>query len=53
MLPLTADALDPDALVRCRDEVLAAWGRLDILVNAAGGNQPAATVVGQTSFFDP
>ena len=51
-LPLIADVLEPDALARCRDEVLKAWGRLDILVNAAGGNQPSATVVGQTSFFD-
>ncbi len=51
-LPLTADVLDREALARCRDEVLAAWGRLDILVNAAGGNQPSATVVGETSFFD-
>ncbi len=51
-LPLNADVLDRDALARCRDEVLAAWGRLDILVNAAGGNQPSATVVGETSFFD-
>lgn len=51
-LPLIGDVLEPDALARCRDEVLQAWGRLDILVNAAGGNQPSATVVGQTTFFD-
>ena len=35
---LVADALDDGALRRARDELLARWGRVDILVNAAGGN---------------
>jgi NAD(P)-dependent dehydrogenase (short-subunit alcohol dehydrogenase family) len=35
---LTADVLDENQLAAARDEVLAAWGRIDILVNAAGGN---------------
>jgi NAD(P)-dependent dehydrogenase (short-subunit alcohol dehydrogenase family) len=48
---LPADVLDPAQLERARDRALDRWGRLDILVNAAGGNVPAATV-GETSFFD-
>lgn len=35
---LIADVLDEDQLTAARDELLAAWGRIDILVNAAGGN---------------
>jgi len=35
---LVADVLDADALRSARDELLATWGRIDILVNAAGGN---------------
>ena len=35
---LLADVLDENQLAVARDELLAAWGRIDILVNAAGGN---------------
>jgi NAD(P)-dependent dehydrogenase (short-subunit alcohol dehydrogenase family) len=35
---LVADALDEAQLRRARDELLRAWGRVDILINAAGGN---------------
>jgi NAD(P)-dependent dehydrogenase (short-subunit alcohol dehydrogenase family) len=37
-LPLVADATNIDQLRAARDELLASWGRVDILVNAAGGN---------------
>jgi NAD(P)-dependent dehydrogenase (short-subunit alcohol dehydrogenase family) len=37
-MTLVADVLDEPALQAACDEVLGAWGRLDILVNAAGGN---------------
>jgi NAD(P)-dependent dehydrogenase (short-subunit alcohol dehydrogenase family) len=47
---LEADVLDPDQLRRARDEALERTGRLDVLVNAAGGNVPAATT-GERSFF--
>ena len=39
---LIADVLDEKALDAARDELLTTWGRIDILVNAAGGNIPAA-----------
>jgi NAD(P)-dependent dehydrogenase (short-subunit alcohol dehydrogenase family) len=35
---LVADVLDETQVRAARDELLAAWGRVDILVNAAGGN---------------
>lgn len=37
-MALVADATDTDQLRAARDELLAAWGRVDILINAAGGN---------------
>lgn len=37
-LALIADVLDEGQLRAARDELVKAWGRLDILVNAAGGN---------------
>jgi len=39
-----ADALSSDSLTAARDAILNKWGRLDILVNAAGGNRPDATL---------
>ncbi len=37
-MPLVADVLERDAVRLASDEVHRAWGRIDILVNAAGGN---------------
>ena len=37
---------------RARDEVLEAFGRIDILVNGAGGNHPDATTGPDKTFFD-
>ncbi len=48
---LEADVLDVARLERARDELLDAFGRVDLLVNAAGGNVAAATT-GEVSFFD-
>jgi NAD(P)-dependent dehydrogenase (short-subunit alcohol dehydrogenase family) len=51
-MPLKADVLDRTQLEAVRAAVIEQWGRVDILVNAAGGNIPQATVVGDLSFFD-
>jgi NAD(P)-dependent dehydrogenase (short-subunit alcohol dehydrogenase family) len=51
-MPLIADVLDRKQLDAACGAVLEAWGRLDILVNAAGGNIPAATMSPGQSFFD-
>jgi NAD(P)-dependent dehydrogenase (short-subunit alcohol dehydrogenase family) len=41
-LGLVADVLDPGQIEQAREELLAAWGRVDVLINAAGGNLTAA-----------
>lgn len=46
------DVADPEAVRACHDAVLDAFGGLDILVNAAGGNRPGATVTPDKTFFD-
>jgi NAD(P)-dependent dehydrogenase (short-subunit alcohol dehydrogenase family) len=51
-LPLVADVLDPAELEAARDAILDRWGHINILVNAAGGNIPEATVTEDRSFFD-
>ena len=51
-IPIPADVLDMDQLTSVRDAVLDQWGTIDILINAAGGNVPAATVFGDLTFFD-
>ena len=49
---LPADVLDRPQLERARDTLFERFGRIDILVNAAGGNVPEATVGEGQSFFD-
>jgi NAD(P)-dependent dehydrogenase (short-subunit alcohol dehydrogenase family) len=39
-----ADALDRDSLIRARDAIEGAFGVASVLVNAAGGNRPDATL---------
>ena len=51
-LALPADVLDTAQLERARAAALERWGRVDILVNAAGGNVPAATLAPGKSFFE-
>lgn len=41
-MSLVADVLDERQLHAARDDLLRTWGRVDILVNAAGGNVPRA-----------
>lgn len=49
---LTSDVLDLDALKALRDYLQKNYGRLDVLVNAAGGNQKGATIAPDQTFFD-
>jgi NAD(P)-dependent dehydrogenase (short-subunit alcohol dehydrogenase family) len=44
--------LDNGQLAGARDALLERWGRMDILVNAAGGNVPAATLTDDVGVFD-
>ena len=38
VMTLAADAMDEAQLAQARDRVIDAWGSIDILINAAGGN---------------
>jgi NAD(P)-dependent dehydrogenase (short-subunit alcohol dehydrogenase family) len=51
-LALPADVLDREQLVTARERLLERWGRVDVLVNAAGGNVPDATLAPGASVFD-
>src|ERR1019366_2476951 len=51
-LGLVADVLDRPALERARDIVLKKWGRIDGLINGAGGNMPGATISTEQNFSD-
>ena len=50
-LPLPADVLDREQLEVARETTLGRWSRVDILVNAAGGNVQAAVVAEDAEVF--
>ena len=49
---IAADVLSAEALAAARDQIVKEFGRIDILVNGAGGNHPSATTNQEQSFFD-
>lgn len=49
---LTTNVLDQAAVQQNCDEILARYGRIDALLNAAGGNMPGATIAPDKTFFD-
>ena len=51
-LALVADVLDRKKLETAREEVEKTFGKVDILVNAAGGNMKGATITPDQSIFD-
>lgn len=51
-LPVPADVLDRASLEAACQAVLAHFGRIDILINGAGGNKKQATTSAEQSFFD-
>lgn len=51
-LALPSDVLDRTRLTESRDALIGHWGRLDVLVNAAGGNVPDATLDEKSTIFD-
>jgi NAD(P)-dependent dehydrogenase (short-subunit alcohol dehydrogenase family) len=51
-LGLTADVLKRGELIAVRDQVIKEFGSIDILINAAGGNMPGATIPPDKTFFD-
>jgi NAD(P)-dependent dehydrogenase (short-subunit alcohol dehydrogenase family) len=51
-ISICADVLNQDALAQAYESIYHSIGHLDILVNAAGGNQKGATITSDQSFFD-
>lgn len=49
---LTTDVMDREKLEQNLLDVLQAYGRVDALLNAAGGNMPGATIAPDGNFFD-
>jgi len=49
---LAAEVEDRAAIEAAADKVLDRWGRVDILVNSAGGNRPEATAGVDRTFFE-
>lgn len=47
-----ADVMDKASLEAAYDKVIEKYGRVDVLMNAAGGNMPAATVSPDKTIFD-
>ena len=49
---IACDVLSRASLEQSREQIMSAFGPVDILINAAGGNSPAATTSAGQSFFD-
>ncbi|MDR1408277.1 MAG: SDR family oxidoreductase [Tannerella sp.] len=49
---LETDVLDKDVLVGNREDIMAAYGQIDVLINLAGGNMSGATIPPDRTFFD-
>jgi NAD(P)-dependent dehydrogenase (short-subunit alcohol dehydrogenase family) len=48
----TANVLEKKSLEDAQASIIKKWGRIDILINAAGGNIPGATLETDQTFFD-
>ena len=49
---MKTDVMDKEAVQRNCDDILAKYGRVDTLLNAAGGNMPGATIPPDKNIFD-
>jgi len=49
---IACDVMDRAALERARTAIFEHFSAIDILINAAGGNRPAATTSSEQTFFD-
>lgn len=46
------DVTDEKSVKQASDKIMASYGKIDVLINAAGGNKPGATVGPDQSVFD-
>ncbi|PTS96745.1 D-mannonate oxidoreductase [Flavobacterium sp. HMWF030] len=49
---IQANVLNKEELEKARDFIVEKYGRLDILINAAGGNMPGATIQPDQAIYD-
>ncbi len=49
---LTCNVLDIDSLKKTAEDIVRQWGKIDILINIAGGNMPGATLAPDQPIFD-
>lgn len=49
---MVTDVMNIDTVRKNCDDILALYGRVDALLNAAGGNMPGATIAPTGTFFD-
>ena len=52
VIGVLGNVLDVDNLKEVAAKVVKEWGRIDILLNVAGGNMPGATLQPDQHFFD-
>lgn len=52
VIGVVGNVLDIESLENVANEVLSKWGKIDILLNIAGGNLPGATLLPDQEFFD-
>ena len=48
---LVTDVMNPEVVQKNCDDILAAYGKVDALLNAAGGNMPGATIAPDRHYF--
>ena len=49
---LESDVLNKEVLEQNREEIVSKYGTIDVLINAAGGNMPGATITPDKTIFD-
>lgn len=49
---MKTDVMDKETVQKNCDDIIAKYGRVDTLLNAAGGNMPGATIGPDQTFFD-
>ncbi|MEC3905516.1 SDR family oxidoreductase [Tamlana sp. 2201CG12-4] len=47
-----ADVLDKENLIAVKESLISTWGQIDVLINAAGGNMPGATISPDDTLFN-
>ncbi len=51
-ITIATNVLETESLRRAAEQIVATFGRVDALVNTAGGNKPQATTSAELAFFD-